>query len=164
MVRRRVGSWQLAVGSRQLDVAIANGPSFRSVMAENATIEGDVVCATSSSLLTARRWSSRDWWMVDGGWVAQASLEEAVLGANEMVGGLLGFEVLGSGFWVRVLPGFCFEARRVVSTTRCEEKIYVRRIDLPPTTTAGCDSMDSESSPYGCTHVPGPGLELGGGA
>jgi hypothetical protein len=55
---------------------------------------------------------------VDGGWVAQASLEEVVLGANEMVGGLL-----GSGFWV--LPGLCFDAKRVVSTTaRCEGKIY----------------------------------------
>ena len=59
-------SWQLAVGSWQLDVAIANGPSFRSAMAEDVTIDGDVVCATSSSLLTAPSWSSRDWWMVDG--------------------------------------------------------------------------------------------------
>ena len=100
--------------------------------------------------------------MIGGWWMA--SLEEVVLERTRWLEGFWGSGVLGSGFWVRVLPGFCFEARRVVSTTRCEEKIYVRRIDLPPTTTAGCDSMDSESSPYGCTHVPGPGLELGGGA
>jgi hypothetical protein len=110
-------SWQLAVGSWQLDVAIANGPSFRSAMAEDVTIDGDVVCATSSSLLTAPSWSSRDWWMVDG------LLRRLWRWSSERTRWSEGFWVLGSGFWV--LPGLCFDAKRVVSTTaRCEGKIY----------------------------------------
>ncbi|KAH8771210.1 hypothetical protein F5882DRAFT_465428 [Hyaloscypha sp. PMI_1271] len=72
-------------------------------MAENATIDGDVVCATSSSLFTAPRWSSRDWWMVDGFFGGGGPR------ANEMVGGLLGF--WGSGFWVLGSGfGFCLDS------------------------------------------------------
>jgi hypothetical protein len=111
MVRRRVGSWQLAVGSRQLDVAIANGPSFRSVMAENATIDGDVVCATSSSLLTARRWSSRDWWMVDGGWWMGCASFFGGGGPRSERDGWRASGVRGSGFWVLGSGfGFCLDS------------------------------------------------------
>ena len=129
-VRRRVGSWQLAAGSWQLDVAIANGPSFHSAMAENVTIDGDVVCATSSSLLTAPSWSSRDWWMVDGLlrllWRRWSS---------ERTRWSEGFWVLGSGFCLDSVSTRS-EWSAPPRAVKGKSTEYVRRMGLPPTTAA----------------------------
>jgi hypothetical protein len=148
-------SWQLAVGSWQLDVAIANGPSFRSAMAEDVTIDRDVVCATSSSLLTAPSWSSRDWWMVDG------LLRLLWRWSSERTRWSEGFWVLGSGFCLDSVSTRS-EWSAPPRAVKGKSTEYVRRMGLPPTTSAGCDSMDLESSPYGSTPVPG--RELGAGA